>query len=97
MRALLLVLILLVAAVLIAIATGFLNINQIRGAKAPEVSATSNGVVATGGQRPAFDVQTGSVEVGTRSATVKVPTLEVKPPPGQAQTNQVAANTVNAM
>ena len=85
MRALLLVLILAVVAVIIAIATGFLDINQIRGAKAPEVSATQNGITAKGGQTPAFDIETGSVKVGAKESTVKVPTLEVQPPQNQAQ------------
>jgi hypothetical protein len=97
MRAVLLILILVVAAVLIAIGTGFLDINQIRGAQAPEITTTSNGVVAKGGQPPAFDVATGSVEVGSRNATVSVPTLEVKPPAGQQPANQVQANNVNGM
>jgi hypothetical protein len=86
MRALIFILIIAVIAVLIAVGTGFLNINQIRGAKAPEVSATGHGVTAKGGQAPAFDVQTGSVKVGTRDATVKVPALIVqKPAQNQAQ------------
>jgi hypothetical protein len=92
MRAVLLVLIIAVVAVIIAIASGFLNINQIRGAQAPQVSATGNGVVAKGGQAPAFDVQTGSVKVGSKEKTVNVPTLEVQPPQ-----NQSAATTNNAM
>jgi hypothetical protein len=92
MRAVLLVLIIAVVAVIIAIAIGFLNINQIRGAQAPQVSATGNGVVAKGGQAPAFDVQTGSVKVGSKEKTVNVPTLEVQPPQ-----NQSAATTNNAM
>jgi uncharacterized protein involved in outer membrane biogenesis len=92
MRAVLLVLIIAVALILIAVATGFLDINQIRGAKAPQVSATTNGIVAKGGQAPAFDVETGSVKVGSKDATVKVPTLEVQKPQ-----NQAAATTNNAM
>ena len=84
MRAVLLVLIVAVVAIIVLIATGFLDINQIRGAKAPQVSATGNGVVAKGGQTPAFDVETGSVKVGTRESKVKVPTLEVVPPQNQA-------------
>ena len=94
MRAVLTILILAVLVVLAGLVTGFININQIRGAQAPEVSATHNGLVAKGGQTPAFDVETGSVEVGTRNATVKVPSLEVKPPPA---TSNAAANQVNAM
>ena len=92
MRAVLLVLIIAVALILIAVATGFLDFNQIRGAKAPQVSATTNGIVAKGGQAPAFDVETGSVKVGSKDATVKVPTLEVQKPQ-----NQAAATTNNAM
>jgi hypothetical protein len=95
MRAVLLILIVAVLVILAGLFTGFIDVNQIRGAKAPVVSATSNGVVAKGGQTPAFDVQTGSVEVGSRNATVKMPALEVKPPP---EANGAApANQVNAM
>ncbi len=92
MRAVLLVLIIAIVAVIVAVATGFLDINQIRGAKAPEDTATSNGVAAKGGQAPAFDVQTGSVRVGSQEKTVKVPTLQVQPPQ-----NQAAAATNNSM
>ena len=91
MRALLLILIIAVVALLIALKTGFLNVNQTRGAQAPEVSATRNGVTAKGGQTPAFDVETGSVKVGTRETTVKVPAVVVQKP-GQSQ-----AATNNAM
>ena len=92
MRTVILVLIIAIVAVIGAVATGFLDINQIRGAKAPEVSTTSNGVVAKGGQTPSFDVETGSVKVGSKEAKVKVPTLEV-----QAAGNEAAAATNNAM
>ncbi|HEX6660826.1 MAG TPA: hypothetical protein VF067_03025 [Sphingomicrobium sp.] len=87
MRAILLILILIVLALLAGVATGFLDINQIRGAQAPEVRATTNGIVAKGGQTPKFDVETGSVEIGTRNATVKVPDMRVVPPGNQAQQN----------
>jgi len=93
MRALILFLILVVLAILIAIGTGFLNINQIRGARAPEVSATRNGVTAKGGQAPAFDVETGSVKVGTKETKVKVPAVVIEKP---AQ-KQTAATTNNSM
>jgi hypothetical protein len=94
MRAVLFVIIVAVLAVLVALATGFLDINQVRGAKAPQVSATRNGVTAKGGQAPAFEVETGSVEVGTRKATVKVPDLHVNPP-ADASANQTAAQPAN--
>lgn len=92
MRAILFVLIIAVLAIIVAVATGFIDINQIRGAKAPQISATGNGVMAKGGQAPAFDVETGSVKVGTKDSKVKVPTLQVVPPQ-----NQAAATTNNAM
>ena len=85
MRTLILILIVVVVAFLIALASGFLNINQTRQAKAPEVSATRNGVTAKGGQAPAFDVETGSVKVGSKQTTVKVPALVVERPARQAQ------------
>ena len=87
MRAALIVLIVAVLIVIAGIASGLLNINQIRPAKAPEVTATRNGVTAKGGQAPAFDVETGSVKVGTKQATVKVPTVVVQ----KAAQNQIAA------
>ena len=93
MRAVLLILIIAIVVVIAGVATGFLDINQIRGAKAPQIAATGNGVVAKGGQTPAFDVQTGSVKVGTAEKTVRMPSLEVEKP-GE---NQAAATTNNAM
>jgi hypothetical protein len=91
MRPVLLILILVVVGVIIAVASGFLDIDQVRGGQAPTLAATDNGVTATGGQAPAFDVQTGSVKVGTQQADVKLPTVQVAPP----ESNQ--ANTQNAM
>ena len=85
MRAAILILIVVIVGVIAAIATGFLNINQIRGVSAPQVSATSNGVTAQGGQAPAFEVETGSVKIGTSNTTVQVPALEVSRPQDQAQ------------
>ena len=93
MRAILFVLILGVLVLLVGIGTGFVDINQIRGVQTPAVSATQNGIVAKGGQTPAFDVQTGSVEIGTRNVTAKMPEVRVVPP----AENQVDQNNVNAM
>jgi hypothetical protein len=91
MRALILILIVVIVGVLIALGTGFLKLNQTRGAKAPEVSATRNGVTAKGGQAPAFDVETGSVKVGTKPTTVRVPALVVEKA-GQNQAQAVSNN-----
>ena len=99
MRAILLVLILAVVVIIIAIASGFLDINQVRGARAPDIDASRNGVTASGGQAPAFDVETGTVSVGTRDANVKMPELRVNPAGNDAATappeNQAAP--VNGM
>ena len=80
MRAVIFVIIIAILVLIAAIATGFLDINQIRGAKAPQLSTTGNGVTARGGQTPAFEVETGSVKVGTQQKTVNVPRLEVQKP-----------------
>src|SRR4029450_11246536 len=78
MRAILLILSLAVGALIAAIATGFLDISQTRGARAPAVAASDGAIRASGGQWPTFEVQTGSVEVGSREANVDVPKFEVK-------------------
>ena len=93
MRAIIFILIIIVLVVLAGLATGYIDINQIRGAQAPQISATRNGVTATGGQAPAFDVQTGSVRIGSKETNVKVPALVVQKPGD----NQAAAATNNAM
>ena len=82
MRAVLLILILGVVVLIVLVATGLLNINQTRPAEVPQVQATSKGITAKGGQPPAFDVETGTVSVGTKqqNVAVAVPTLEVNPP-----------------
>lgn len=83
MRAILLILILGVVALIFLIASGLVDISQTRGARAPHLEASNGSIRAQAGQTPAFEVQTGSVEVGTRDANVAVPKIEVKP--GQAQ------------
>ncbi len=91
MRAILLVLIVVVLAVLIGIGTGFLDVSQTRPAQVPNVDATRGGVTASGGQTPAFDIETGSVAVGTTRANVVVPTVQVRPPDDQANAQANAA------
>jgi hypothetical protein len=93
MRAVLFVIIIAVLLLIAAIATGFLDINQIRGARAPQISAAGKGITAKGGQAPAFEVETGSVKVGTQQKTVNMPKLEVQKP----DQNAAAAASNNAM
>ncbi|HET9810908.1 MAG TPA: hypothetical protein VFP53_04345 [Sphingomicrobium sp.] len=93
MRTILLILIVAVVGLLIAVATGFLNITQTRSAEAPQISAQGKGVTARGGQSPAFDVETGSVSIGTKKTNVVVPTLQVVPPDEQPANNVNSSNT----
>jgi len=78
MRAIFLILIVAVVALIIAVQTGLINVSQTRPAQSPTVAANENGVTATAGQTPEFDVQTGSVGVGSREANVALPTLKVE-------------------
>ena len=89
MRAILLILILAVVAIIAAIATGLVDISQTREARVPTVETDNGAIRAQGGQPPAFEVQTGSVEVGTRDANVAVPKVEVKPSTTKVQVPSV--------
>ena len=89
MRKIILVLIIAIVALIAAIQLGLLSFRQDRPAQVPGVEVTSNGITATGGQAPSFEVETGTVAVGTRNATVAVPvpTIEVR----NANDNRAAA------
>ncbi len=89
MRAILLILILGVVALIAAFATGFLDVSQTREARAPGIETANGAIRAEGGQSPAFEVQTGSVEVGTREANVAVPKIEVKRDQAQVEVPSV--------
>ena len=93
MRAVLLILMLAVVALIVLIATGLLDINQTRPAEAPSVSVNDNGVTATGGQTPTFDVETGTVSVGTNQANVAVPMPSVRVNPADGNKSEPAANS----
>ncbi|MES2903487.1 MAG: hypothetical protein V4696_04810 [Pseudomonadota bacterium] len=82
MRKIILILIVGIVALIAAIQMGLLSFRQDRPAQVPGVEVTSNGITATGGQAPSFEVETGTVAVGTRNATVAVPvpTVEVRSP-----------------
>jgi len=85
MRAVVLILILIVIVAIAAVASGYINITPRRG-QPPALTATRNSVTVNGGQAPAFDVQAGSVKVGTRETTVNVPTsVQVRKPQNQAE------------
>ena len=61
-----------VALVVAAFAFGLIDIDQTREAKVPDVK-----VEATGGQAPAFDVNTADVDVSTKQESIEVPTVDV--------------------
>ncbi len=77
MRAILLILIVAVVALIAALQTGLIDVSQTRAAKAPTIDASDGVIRAREGQTPAFEVETGSVAVGTREANVAVPKIEV--------------------
>jgi hypothetical protein len=59
--------------VAVAMALGFINIDQTRTASLPSVKVQ-------GGQAPKFDVEVGKVDVGTVNRTVEVPAIRVEKP-----------------
>ncbi len=59
-----------VLAIIAAFAFGLVDINQTKEAKVPEVQVS-------GGQAPAFDVNTAKVDVGSKETSVTVPKVDV--------------------
>ena len=104
MRAILLLLIILVVAAILAFASGFLHLNQTQSAQVPSVGVSNGAVVTRGGQSPTFEVETGSVAVGTRQREISLPKVALPLPsiqvnrPGkdaqlQAQGNMATNNS----
>jgi len=80
MRTLLALIGIVIIAVVVLMAFGFINLDQTREGRLPSVSVQ-------GGQAPAFRADVGSVAVGSENKTVQVPTVEVSKP-GANQTAQ---------
>jgi len=78
MRAVFLILIVAVVALIVAVLTGMVKLPMTQPAVAPTVAVEDGKIITRPGQTPAFDVQTGSVEVGT-GKTVAVPKVEIQP------------------
>ncbi len=57
--------------VVIAVVFGFLRVQQTQEAKLPAVAVS-------GGQAPKFDVDTATVDVGTKQTDITVPKIETK-------------------
>lgn len=55
-----------------AFAFGLINVDQTRTGELPTVN-----VETSGGQAPAFDVDTAEVNVGSKSETIQTPTVDV--------------------
>jgi hypothetical protein len=93
MRVIISVLILVIIVAIGALASGFVKLTNFRG-QPPTLTATRNSVSVGGGQAAGFDVQAGSVKVGTENKTVTVPTsVRIEKP----ASNQAATATNNAM
>ena len=73
MRGLLVLVGLVVLAVIAAILLGFINIDQTRTGRLPQVDVK-------GGQAPAFQAEVGRIDVGKEARTVEVPTIDVQRP-----------------
>ena len=90
MRAILVLLALVVIGAIVLVATGILDVNQTRQARAPGV---------TGGQAPAYNVEVNPIQVGTTTTNVQVPVVEMKtrqvqvPAIGVANNDQQPANS----
>ena len=63
------------ALVVFTLAISACKVEKTQDAKLPGVA-----VQATGGQLPKYDVKGPEVKVGTKTATVQVPTIEVNTP-----------------
>lgn len=79
MRAVFLILIVAVVALIAAVSTGLIDINQTRPAVAPGVERADGKLVTRPGQTPAFEVKAGSIGVATGNASVAVPKIEIQP------------------
>jgi len=79
MRAIFLILIIAVAALILAVMTGMINLRQTQPAVAPGVETADGKVVTRGGQAPAFDIETGSIGVASGNASVALPKVEIQP------------------
>ena len=77
MRAILVVLIVAVIGLIAAIHFGLINVTQTQPATTPTVQADNGVIRAQAGQVPKFEVETGTVGVGTTEANVAVPKVEV--------------------
>ena len=96
MRAFFFVLIVAVVALIVLIQTGLVGVSQTQPARLPSVAAQDGKIVARGGTAPAFDVQTGSVGVGSRDAAVPLPKVTVGTQPGSVRVPAIEVRGANS-
>ena len=105
MRTIFLILIIAVIALIFGVKTGYIDTQQTQEARLPQAGIEGGKVTVQAGQAPKFDVQTGSVGVGSADANVAVPTIKVQQgsrtvkvpaivvrPPNQAAPQQPVTN-----
>jgi hypothetical protein len=68
-----------VVALILAVMTGMINLRQTQPAVAPGIETSDGKIVTRSGQAPAFDIETGSVAVGSGNASVALPKVEIQP------------------
>ena len=96
MRAVFFILILAVVALIGLVQTGLVGVTQTRNAALPSVSAQGGKIVAKGGATPAFDVQTGSVGVGSRDAAVPLPKVTIGTQPGAVKVPSIEVRNAHS-
>jgi hypothetical protein len=69
------------AAAALAWALGLFNVDTSGSLEAPKVAIT-------GGEVPKVQVETADIDVGTKTATVELPTVEVTPPGDDGSANR---------
>jgi len=89
MRSIIVILILGVVGLIAAIHFGLVDISQSRPAALPQVEAKDGTIRAQGGQTPAFDVATGSVQIERKETTVGVPKMTVQTEPKKVEVPSV--------
>lgn len=77
MRALLVIVAIAIIALIVAVATGFVSLDQTQTARLPSIEVK-------GGQAPEFKADVAEINMRTENKTVEVPTLSVDKP-GEAQ------------
>jgi hypothetical protein len=79
-RTILIIVLIALVALAIAWAAGLFQVQTDGQLKAPDVDVS-------GGEVPNVDVQAADVDIGTRTETVEVPTVDVTPPDEQPASN----------